>query len=62
LGAIDFELDFKMVVDSFSSLNHEDNEFGVIISHCKSIYVQYCRNSSVEFVRRQTKRCYLSIT
>ena len=54
LGPVEFELDSKRVVDSFHSSKRDFTEFGVIVEHCKSIFSTYYRNSSVEFVRRQT--------
>jgi len=53
LGPIDFELDAKKVVDSFSSAHQDVTEFGMIIHNCKTIFEQYYVNSSIEFVRRQ---------
>ena len=53
LGPIDFELDAKKVVDSFSSAHQDVTEFGMIIHNCKTIFEQYYVNFSVEFVRRQ---------
>jgi len=53
LGPIDFELDAKKVVDSFSSASQDVTKFGLIIHNCKTIFEQYYVNSSVEFVRRQ---------
>jgi len=53
LGPIDFELDAKKVVDSFSSAHQDVREFEMIIHNCKTIFEQYYINSSVEFVRRQ---------
>ena len=54
MGPIDFELDAKKVVDSFSSSSQDVTEFGMIIHNCKTIFEQYYVNSSVEFVRRKT--------
>lgn len=55
LGPIDFELDAKKVVDSFSSTHQDVTEFAMIIHNCKTIFEQYYVNSSVEFVRRPSK-------
>ena len=52
LGLIDFELDAKKLMDSFSSARQDVTEFGMIIHNCKTIFEQYYVNSSVEFVSR----------
>ena len=48
LGPIDFELDAKKVVDSFSSAHQDLTEFGMIIHNGKTIFEQNYVNSSVE--------------
>jgi ribonuclease HI len=53
LGPIDFELDSKRVVDSFSSSRPDATEFGDIIKNCKSCHSNFYNDSSVEFIRRQ---------
>ncbi|XP_045794003.1 uncharacterized protein LOC123888879 [Trifolium pratense] len=53
LGPVDFELDSKIVVDSFHSNKCDATELGDIISHCKQLISNYYNNSSVEFIRRQ---------
>jgi len=53
LISIDFELDVKKVVNSFSSAHQDVTKFGTNIHNCKTIFKQYYINSSVEFVRRQ---------
>ncbi|XP_045822393.1 uncharacterized protein LOC123915300 [Trifolium pratense] len=53
LGPVDFELDSKIVVDSFHSNKCDATELGDIISHCKQLFSNYYNNSSVEFIRRQ---------
>jgi hypothetical protein len=45
LGPIDFELDAKKVVESFSSAHQEAIKFGMIIHNCKTIFEQYYANS-----------------
>jgi hypothetical protein len=60
-GPFDFELDSKRVVDSFHSSVQDFSEFGVILDHCKLIFSNYYRNSSVEFVRRQTNEVARSL-
>jgi len=62
LGPIDFELDAKKVLDSFSSAHQDVIEFGMIIHNCKTIFEQYYVNSNVdhEFVRRQTNEATYS--
>jgi len=52
-GSINFELDAKKVVSSFSFARQDVTEFKMIIHNCKTIFEQYHVNSSVEFVRRQ---------
>jgi len=54
LGPIDFEMDAKIMVDSFLSSRHDVTEFGIIIQNCKTLLRHYYENSTVEFVRRQT--------
>jgi hypothetical protein len=58
LGLVEFELDSKRkrVVDSFLFLTQDYYEFGVNINHCKFIFSNYYRNSSVKFVQRQQIR------
>jgi hypothetical protein len=53
LGSIDFELNAKKVVNSFSSARWDVTKFEIIIHNGKTIFEQYYVNSSVEFVRRQ---------
>ncbi|CAJ2664712.1 unnamed protein product [Trifolium pratense] len=53
LGPVDFELDSKRVVDSFHSSSRDLTKFGAIIDHCKLVFSNYYRNSSVEFVQKQ---------
>jgi hypothetical protein len=53
LGPVDFELDSKLVVDSFRCHRKDFTEFGAIIQHCKVLFSSFYVNSSVEFVRRQ---------
>ncbi|GAU50345.1 hypothetical protein TSUD_409300 [Trifolium subterraneum] len=53
LGPVDFELDSKIVVDSFHSNKCDVTELGDIISHCKRLFSTYYKNSSVEFIKRQ---------
>ncbi|MCI30906.1 replication protein A 70 kDa dna-binding subunit [Trifolium medium] len=53
LGSVDFELDSKKIVGMFHARTQDAIEFGVIISHCKSLFSNYYSNSSVEFVRQQ---------
>jgi hypothetical protein len=53
LGPIDFELDSKIVVDSFFSSKSDSTEFGDIIKNCRSLFTDLYTNSSVEFIRRQ---------
>jgi len=38
LGCVDFELDAKRVVDSFSSQKHDVTEFGIIIQNYKALF------------------------
>jgi hypothetical protein len=52
LGPVDFELDSKLVVDSFLYHKKDFTEFVAIIQHCKAIFSSFYVNSSVEFVRR----------
>lgn len=56
IGPVNFELDAKRVVDSFNSQNCDAMEFGNIISHCKSLCINFYENSSVGFVRRQANK------
>jgi ribonuclease HI len=56
LGPVEFELDSKRVVDRFHSSSRDLTEFGAIMDHCKFTFSTYYRNSSVEFVRRQTNK------
>jgi len=62
LGPIDFELDAKKVVNSFSSAHQDVTEFGMIIHNCKTIFKQYYINSRVEFVKRQTNETIHDLT
>jgi hypothetical protein len=54
---VDFELDSKLVVDSFRYHRKDFTEFGAIIQHCKVFFSSFSFyvNSSIEFVRRQDK-------
>jgi len=54
LRPIDFELDAKKVIDSFSSAHQYVTKFGMIIHNFKTIFKQYYVSSSVEFVRRES--------
>jgi hypothetical protein len=38
LGPVDFELDSKLVVNSFNSNKVDVREFGEIIAHCKRLF------------------------
>jgi hypothetical protein len=61
LGPIDFELDSKIVVDSFFSSNSDSTEFGDIIKNCRTLFTDLYINSSVEFIRRQTNEVVHSL-
>lgn len=41
LKLIDFKLDAKKVVNSFSSARHDVTKFGMIIHNCKTIFEQF---------------------
>jgi hypothetical protein len=53
LGLVDFELDSKIVVDSYHLNNHDVSEFGEIIAYCRRLFSLFYNNSSVEFIMRQ---------
>jgi len=50
---MDFEVDFKMVVDNIYEKQFGVSEFSVIISKCVHLLDTYLTNSDVKFIRRQ---------
>jgi hypothetical protein len=56
LGPVDFELNSKLVVDSFPSNKVDVIEFGKINGHRKSLFSSFYFSYSVEFVRRQANK------
>jgi len=53
LDNMDFETDFKLIVDAFLSDRNDTSEFGCIITSCHSLFNLLFSNSRVKFVRRQ---------
>lgn len=52
LANIDFEVDWKKVVDYYAR-NRGDTEFGVIMDDCIHLCQNSLTNSNVKFIRRQ---------
>lgn len=52
LELVDFQLDSKVVVDTFHSTVPNRYEFGVIIELHKSSFSSFFRNSRIEFIKR----------
>lgn len=50
---IDFELDSKVVVDSFSPFSSDFTEFDDIKSHFRNLFSSFYEHSSAKCVRRQ---------
>jgi hypothetical protein len=62
LGPVDFELDSKLVLDSFNSNKVDVTEFGKIIPHRKRLFSSFYPNSNIKFVMRQVNKIAHNLT
>lgn len=54
LGIVDFEFDFKIVVDSLYCSKSGVSNFSVVINDCRRLLASDLVTSDVRFIRRQT--------